>query len=249
MELTKILEALSLTEKEAHLYLTALELGMAPAKEIALKANIQRTNFYDIAERLLKMGVLKQVRKGTKRLFQAVDPEELIELQEKRLKELKDALPRFKALCNTRGQKPKVYYFEGAGGVKQVYDAMLLHRGEITLFTTPSFVSAEQLKLLKEHVPQRITRGNFLRMIGEISPENIMLQKRDTSELRETRLLPKDIFASNIEVGMFGSTVYIVDYKELFGLIIESTEIARTLRMIFEIVWGSGKIVTLKNGR
>jgi hypothetical protein len=86
-------------------------------------------------------------------------------------------------------------------------------------------------------------------MIGEISPENIMLQKRDTSELRETRLLPKDIFASNIEVGMFGSTVYIVDYKELFGLIIESTEIARTLRMIFEIVWGSGKIVTLKNGR
>ena len=35
-----------------------------------------------------------------------------------------------------------------------------------------------------------------------------------------------------------GSKVFIIDYKEQFGFIIEDTEIARVMKMIFEIVWG-----------
>ncbi len=246
MELTKILEGFNLNRKEAYLYLTALELGTASAKDIASKAGLQRTHFYDISQKLLGQGLLQQVKKGQKRFFQALEPEGLIKLQEKRLEELREALPRFKALNNTKGQKAKVYYYEGANGVKQVYEQMLLHKGEILLFTTPSFVSAERLDLLKEHVPQRVARGNGLRMIGEVSPENQMLQTRDQAELRETRLLPKSLYHSNIELGMYGNRIYLVDYQELFGLIIEATEISNTLKMIFEIVWNSGKIVSIK---
>ncbi len=73
-----------------------------------------------------------------------------------------------------------------------------------------------------------------------------MLQQRDKAELRETRLLPKDIYHSNVEIGIYGKKIYIVDYRQLFGMEVESPDVADALSMIFEIVWNSGKVVNLK---
>ncbi len=246
MDLSPLLETLGLKTKEAHLYLTLLELGEAKAQDIASKAGIQRTNFYDLIPKLITLGLAKQLKREGKQYYRATDPDDLLALEEQRLTQLREALPRLKAITNATVEKPKVFYYEGVNGVKQVYEHMLNHRGEITIFTTPSFVSKEQLNLLKEHVPQRISRGNPLRMIGEISPENIMLQKRDKAELRETRLLPQDVYHSNVEIGIYGKNIYIVDFRQLFGMEIESTDVAKVLAQIFEIVWSSGKIVTLK---
>ncbi len=246
MELSKLLEAFHLKSKEAQLYLALLELGEASAPQIAAKAGIQRTNFYDLIPKLVTLGLAKQTTRGKKQLFSALDPEEFVKLEERRLEQLKQALPELKAITNTAVEKPRIFFYEGTNGVKQVYENMLLHKGEIRLFTTPSFVSKEQLNLLKEHVPQRIARGNALRMIGEVSPENVMLQERDARELRETRLLPKDVYHSNVEIGIYGKKVYIVDYRQLFGMEVESSDVASALAMIFEIVWKSGKIVDLK---
>lgn len=246
MDLSPLLEAFGLKTKEAHLYLTLLELGEAKAQDIASKAGIQRTNFYDLIPKLISLGLAKQLKRQGKQYYRATDPDDLLSLEEQRLSQLREALPRLKAITNLSTEKPKVFYYEGVNGVKQVYEHMLNHRGEIVLFTTPSFVSKEQLNLLKEHVPRRVSRGNRLRMVGEISPENILLQNRDKAELRETRLLPQDIYHSNVEIGIYGKNVYIVDFRQLFGMEIESTDVANTLNMIFEIVWSSGKIVTLK---
>ncbi len=246
MELTKALESLHLKPKEAHLYLAMLELGEGSAPEIAAKAGIQRTNFYDLLPRLIQLGLAKSSKRGAKQVFLALSPDELLKVEEQRLEQLRQALPELKAIANAPTEKPRIFFYEGSAGVKRVYENMLLHKGDIRLFTTPSFVSKEQLNLLKEHVPQRVERGNPLRMIGEVSPENVMLQQRDKAELRETRLLPKDVYHSNVEIGIYGKRVYIVDYRQLFGMEIESTDVASALSMIFEIVWKSGKIVDLK---
>ena len=80
--------------------------------------------------------------------------------------------------------------------------------------------------------------GNRVRVIGEDAPEIRELREKDNKELRETRILSKDVFRSEIEIGIYGSKVFVIDYKEQFGFIIEDTEIARVMKMIFEIVWG-----------
>ena len=67
--------------------------------------------------------------------------------------------------------------------------------------------------------------GNHVRVIGEDAPEIRELQGKDEEELRETRILSKDIFRSEIEIGMYGSKVFIIDYKGQFGFIIEDTEL------------------------
>jgi sugar-specific transcriptional regulator TrmB len=213
---------------------------------VAAKAGLQRTNFYDLLPRLVQLGLIKQSKRGGKQVFYALNPDDFFALEAQRLEQLRQALPELKAISNAPVEKPHVFFYEGAAGVKQVYDNMLRHRGEIVMFTTPSFVSKEQLSLLKDHVPQRVALGNRLRMIGEVSPENMMLKKRDEVELRETRLLSKDQYHSNVEIGIYGKKVYIADYRQLFGMEIESSDVASTLRMIFELTWNSGKIVDVK---
>ena len=238
MEIKDVLAQFSLTEKESSIYLAALELGTTTAAAIAKKAGIQRTHFYDISESLITAGFLQRVSKENRRLYSAADPETLIEIEEKKIEKLKKTLPEFKALYNTYGKKPKITYYEGRSGIEQINDDTLRYKGESVAFTTPRFVSFPSRSTGKAYIEKRVAMGNHVRVIGEDAPEIRELQGKDEEELRETRILSKDIFRSEIEIGMYGSKVFIIDYKEQFGFIIEDTEIARVMKMIFEIVWG-----------
>jgi len=239
----EMLKQLGLDDKESAIYLANLEIGISPAREIAQKANIQRTYFYDIAEKLIKEGVIKQIKKGKKRLFLASEPEKILELQEQKLNELKNSLPQLKAIQNTSGEKPKVYFYEGSDGINQINEDTLRYKGEITGFTTPRFVSTDEEKLSRNYINKRISSKIRVRVIGEISNEVLQLKKRDKEELRETRMLPNDIFTSQVEIGIYGNKSCFVNYKNEFGLIIEDSEISKTLKNIFELVWNSGRII------
>ena len=238
MNMKEVLAQCNLTEKESSVYVAALELGTTTAAAIAKKAGIQRTHFYDISENLITAGFLQRVSKENKQLYTATDPETLIEIEEKKIEKLKQTLPEFKALYNTSGRKPRVTYYEGRSGIEQINDDTLRYKGDVTAFTTPRFVSFQSKSTGKAYIEQRIAMGNRVRVIGEDAPEIRDLQERDAKELRQTRILSSDVFHSEIEIGIYGSKVFIIDYKEQFGFIIEDTEIARVMKMIFEIVWG-----------
>jgi sugar-specific transcriptional regulator TrmB len=243
MNINKTLALFNLDEKESALYLASLELGESTAREIAKKAAIQRTYFYDLSEKLMQMGLLQQISRGKKRYFQAVEPERLLELQEDKLQELKNALPELKALQNTKGQKPKVYFFEGRMGIDQVNEDTLKYKGEILGFTTPRFVSTDEEKLSQEYITRRKSLGIKVRAIGEVSPELAKLQSQDKEDLREIKMLPMDLYSSEVEIRMYGNKTFFVNYKDQFGLTIEDSEISKTLKKIFEIIWRGGFVI------
>lgn len=237
MNIKDVLAQFNLSEKESSVYVATLELGTSTAVAIAKKAGIQRTHFYDISESLINAGFLQRVSKENKGLYSAADPETVIEIEEKKIEKLKQTLPELKALYNTSGKKPKLTYYEGRSGIEQINEDTLRYKGEAVAFTTPRFVSFPSRSTGKSYIEQRIAMGNHVRVIGEDSSEIHGLQEKDRGELRETRILSRDVFRSEIEIGIYGSKVFIIDYKEQFGFIIEDTEIARVMKMIFEIVW------------
>ena len=239
MNIEKALIQLGLEPKEARLYLASLELGKAGASAIANKAKLQRTYFYDLSKRLVEIGLLQQIKEGRKKLYIATNPEKLVALQKERLSELQAALPELKAIYNTTGQKPKVYYYEDWDGIEQINKDTLAYKGEVVAFTTPRFFLAGNKKLSKDHIKKRLAIKQRIRLIGEVSESLEQLKEKDWKELRETRLLSKEHFSSNVEIGIYGNKVFIVDYKARFGLTIEGTEIAKTLKQIFSIVWSS----------
>lgn len=243
MKKENIFKYFGLDKKETNVYLACLELGVATASDIARKAGIQRTYFYDLSTNLMGLGLLKEIKQGSKRLFTATDPEELLKIQQERLKEVQTAIPQLKALHNTAGEKSKVFYYEGADGIDQINNDSLRYEGEIIGFTTPRFVTAKNKKLSQEFIKRRVAIGKKSRIIGQISPELQQLQLRDKKELRETRMISQDIFSSEVEVGIYGNRVFVANYKSQSGMIIEDSDYADTLKKIFEIVWDSGKVV------
>lgn len=238
MDYKHTLRDMGLEDKESAIYMAALELGTASAAAIAKKAGIQRTHFYDLSEKLLARGFLQKITAGKRNTFSAVDPSLLVEMEEERLKKLKEVLPEFKALYNTTGQKPRIMYFEGANGVDQINEDTLRYKGEMIGFTTPRFVMSHTRSTGATFIKKRVAIGKHSRVIGEDSPEVRDLQKRDKQELRETRILAPSVFSSAVEIILYGNRLAIVDYKHQWGFIIEGAEIVQAMKMIFEIVWG-----------
>ena len=242
-----IITELGYNEKEASIYLSLLEIGTADVSSIAKISGVPRTYVYDLAKKLVAAGVLLQTKKEKRIMYSAISPDVLLEKQRSKAEKLQEAMPELKALFNTSGNKPRIYYFEGDAGIQKINEDTLNYKGEIVAFTSPRYLKYKAGRLHKQYVNQRLKKHNKARIIGEYSPEMIELKKLDEKENRQTRMIPPALFNSEIEVGMYGNKVSIVDYKENFGFIIESQEFSKMLKMVFELIWDSGKVMSYKN--
>ncbi|MBI4087815.1 TrmB family transcriptional regulator, partial [Candidatus Kaiserbacteria bacterium] len=65
----KELEDLGLSEKEARVYLAALELGQNTAERIAKQASVNRSTTYVQLDSLMKMGLISTHEEDKKTLF------------------------------------------------------------------------------------------------------------------------------------------------------------------------------------
>ena len=76
----KDLQAVGLQEKEAKVYLAALELGKGTAQQIAIKAELKRPTTYVIMEELMRQGLVSSFYEGKKQYFVAENPERLVDI-------------------------------------------------------------------------------------------------------------------------------------------------------------------------
>ena len=67
--LLSTLKQIGLSEKQAGIYLAALELGETTVKEIAKKAEIKRTTIYDLLDEMIESGLIKQTIKESRKKF------------------------------------------------------------------------------------------------------------------------------------------------------------------------------------
>lgn len=132
----KELEKIGLSENEAKVYSSLLDLGNATVQQIAKKTRIPRPTIYVQLESLMRKGIVATFEKGsrgkkaaTKTYFRAEDPiylkkiveQEKSELNEKE-KVLRDVLPDLAKIFNFAGERPRVRFFEGVEGLKTIQD-------------------------------------------------------------------------------------------------------------------------------
>lgn len=120
MEITKTLEHLGLSAKQAHVYIAMLELGEAGMTEIAKKANLKRPTVYLIIDELNILGLSYEITKGKKKYYGSTHPKRLIEIANFRSKQAENILPELVAMQKS-GEKPKVQMLEGVAGIKIAY--------------------------------------------------------------------------------------------------------------------------------
>ncbi|MFH1047264.1 MAG: helix-turn-helix domain-containing protein [Patescibacteria group bacterium] len=87
-ELVKELQEIGLSDKEAKVYLAALELGSATAQQIAVKAIVNRPTAYVMIESLIHRGLMSRHMHKKKTMLQAAMPHKLFYIVESQIRDL-----------------------------------------------------------------------------------------------------------------------------------------------------------------
>jgi len=236
-ELLPVLTNIGLTDKEARVYLSLVELGPSLVSSVASKAKINRVTAYDILEKLKAKGLLSSFTKQHIKYFTATDPEVVASNFEQRSKSLTAAVPSLKRL---RGETahPRIQYFEGLDGIKAIYEDTLNSKTEILNFSNSEEIRKIWPTYDTDYVTKRAKRHIFLKGIIQADEAGKKVKSEDALYHREMRMISKDKYNFTNEINIYDDKVAIISFSdELIGMIIESKEIANTQRSIFQMSW------------
>lgn len=234
------LEKIGLNDKEAQLYLSLLELEEGNISQISTKSKIKRTTCYDIINSLKEKGLISQLTKKKKIYYYAEDPRKLEQHLEEKKQLLRNLMPRLLSITNLIDKKPKIRFFEGTEGVKEVYRDTLKYPGQETMaWASQEAVSHFDSDWLRNtYLPKRVENKIWQRTIAPDNLEIRSFSKKDQEHLRQTRFISKEEMPFEVEINLYGKqSIAIMSFQEQIGLIIESKKIFNTLKSIFEINW------------
>ncbi len=241
------LENIGLSEGETKVYLASLESGPDTVMHLAERAAIKRPTCYVMIESLMQKGLMSSFTKGKKRYFSAESPEKLLDLvvseraeQSRREENLEKILPELVSFFNISKTKPRVRFFEGKEGIRAI-------QGDI-LKTRPRFIySFGPLDPAEELFPPR--PGDIREKILKI--KGIKVKTLYTSEKGKrlperrgpvvTKFVSPKKFPFSTEIAIYNDKVAFLSLKEeIIGVIIESRQIADTMRIVFNLAWEGG---------
>lgn len=243
--LEKELQKLGLSDKEAKVYLSSMELGPSPVQVIAQKAGVNRATTYVMIESLISRGLMSSFEKGKKKFFTAESPEQLVALLHKEEAEVKEKtrqmmeiLPELKILFAAAEEKPRLRFFEGVEGLKAIQDDILKSKFEsfeevvaldefYKIFPPDDKDHRKKLAAKTEKMPVRI--------IYTGAKGRVLAAKE---EMKERRYIPPEKFPFSTDIVIYGTKVAIGVCKgKIIGVVIESREVGEALRAIFNLAW------------
>jgi sugar-specific transcriptional regulator TrmB len=236
-DMEKELKAFGLTDKEIKVYLACLKLGTALVQDIAKEAGTYRTYTYEVLKSLKEKGLVSYVIKSGKQYFEVARPNKLLNILKEKQQKIQKVMPRLQELYQYAVKKPKIEIYEGKEGIKTVVDDLIRTGKEILVYGS----TKKQLKALHFYFPnyikRRIKERIKIKVLTEQSKTTEKIKKKDKKELRETRFLPKGMEFPTV-TNIYGNKVAILSLeKEFLGIIIESESIAKTQRMVFDMMW------------
>lgn len=245
----KELQNLGLSEKEAKVYTTALELGPDTVQNIAKVSGINRATTYVQIGTLKAKGLMSEFEKGKKAYFVAESPnrlKNLLSVIEKELEtkkgDMSSVLPGLVSMFEGMGERPKVRFFEGVNGVMEIRKEFL----QTKVKSIEGFVNIDKLPTLFQnqqdsHAHQRATKKIQSKVLY-VRKDGEMKGYSDPKLLRIAKYInsPKTLFTADIT--MYGDKTIFISYRENpIGVIVESKEITDTLRSIFYLIWDNIK--------
>ncbi|MBI4437626.1 hypothetical protein HY631_01605 [Candidatus Uhrbacteria bacterium] len=249
-ELKQELEHLGLSEKEARVYLAALELGPSPVQDISHKARVNRATTYVMIESLAARGLMSTFQKGKKRFYVSESPDRLlaiIQVQQKELaekeSELQAVMPLLTGIYNAEGAKPQIRYLEGSEGVKTVRALFEKLSGDFV-----EIVPLDDVAQTKELVgEERERHHSVLRQKGAKYRVLAITKNTDPTCLPnmgdgEWRILPPEKFPIHGSLVARKDYVFLFSYRSsILSVVIRSQEIADVIRALFSLAWDGAK--------
>ena len=151
-----------------------------------------------------------------------------------------EVLPELTSMYNT-GDRPRVFFYEGLAGLEHVYEDSLSSDGDIYSTSTYEEMHGALPKYFSTYYKRRAKKKIFVHTFVADTPLARERRAKDKAEYRDTSLVPQDEFPVPTDIEIYNNKVMIASWREKLGIIIESKEIATTLRSVFKLALSEAK--------
>lgn len=238
LEYKNKLISLGLTERQAIMYVRALELGTFSVSELVSKTSIKRSTCYLILDELSQKGLVSIVANSKKIKYKAESPDILKNQAETQLviaKRLSDDLLK---VFNPKSEGPIMRYFSGQKAIQSIFDDVLKVKNKEYLFIGSGKDVIEMVgkEYIDEWLKKRVERGITAKSIRMKNTE-VMEDIYQKNIMRDLKIAPDSIHIAET-IYIYDNKVAIISTsKENFGFIIENAEFANTMRGLFSALW------------
>lgn len=255
-KLAKELEKIGLSDKEARVYLAALELGSSTAQQIAVKATVNRPSTYIAIESLIQRGLMSSFNKGKKRYFVAGEPTQLTYILdrkkleiEKQQEALGGIIKLVSKMADQKSDEVVVQVFEGMEGTKVVQGYL-----ERNTDMTRELVPLEKIRkffppIFKGDIRETFIRSFPIRALSAIDNPDLATDYSDTLAMDlESRIIPIKEFPVEISLLIFDNIVSIYTLDDNFkNIVIHNKPVADTFKILYDLLWEKGKVIYKSN--
>lgn len=253
MELHKTLNQLGLSENQARVYISCLQLGIGTVLQIAKGACLKRPSVYLLLDGLESQGLVTKIVHSGKTAYRAESPENIVVRLRDKLSLASEALPSLKAIYNLDPEKPTIKIVEGVQEVRETYNTLFTylkhHPGEELLIYGSLKDAVENFReSVIDYFYDVMSRSqNTIREIGNDDTETRQYYRRSARlnpnhQLRLIRDHDGRFFQTDNM--LYGNTLILFSIKkEIFAITIESAGIAETYRTFFNMAWHSGRML------
>lgn len=247
--LTQIAEIFKLDPKEKFILEKLYELGEQPASVIARHTGIQRNSTRFILDNLVEIGLVCKSLKANTQIYMIESKANIIKSLELKKKNIEAEYSKKIAKIKEYGDQldnrfapknmPKVKFYEGEAGIEKVYEDTLNSEETIVSWASFDAMHGTLPEYFKTYYKRRSEKGIHIKSIHpdtKLAKERI---KKDNMESRTSMLVDHSKYNWTPEIQVYNDKINIVSFKEKFGVIIESKEIAEALKTIFRLNWSN----------
>lgn len=241
----KELQDIGLSEKEAGVYIAALELGPSTADQLAKQSKVRRSTTYVQIESLMKKGLMSTYEEDKKTFFAPESPtglKRILSEQQRAVKakteDLNSLLPDLTRMFESAGERPLVRFFEGKEGITAMrQEALGTKKKEfLVIYSHDALAKLYTEKEREEYSQMRVGKDISLRAIYSADGKYSGKNARPNSDFRyisKVKLpLSTDIIIYDDSVGLSALG------KRPFAIQIKGSEISESFRSIFKVLWG-----------
>ncbi|MCH8049155.1 hypothetical protein IH979_00380 [Patescibacteria group bacterium] len=241
-DLIQGLVRLGFSQKEAKVYLAALELGRAGANKISRRAKVNRVTTYTILDALSTKGLITSIMEQGDRTYVAEPPHRILTLLHLQQKELEDRrriadqlMLRLRVFHNLSATKPKIRYIESIEGLRAMQrEYEELNEDMIQLVGYDTFFKLHNLNISKEHQRELARRKRKIRSILVTEKQLSFPEELDV----EYVTISPSLMNVHGEMTVCGNRLILFSFTEgIIAVEIISKTIADTARAVLELAW------------
>jgi len=225
------LRKLGLTEKQALVYLTALELGYTSIQKISQKANISRPTTYEIVKTLEKKGLISESRKNNKRYFTAESPDKLLGILRIERKEIEEKEREFLRIISalkskySLEDKREIKIFKGKTEIENLFQDFLTTQSKniYVLINNEKIWPVKKRKSIYYKIAKRL---------GKIEIKELSINKSKLPQYAESKLLKKDNLLFKGVIIIYDKIIIIPEDKSI-GILVENKILINLIKSFF----------------